>query len=287
MARITFLDPVLGENVSSPLNTAAPAGTVLDPVPAGAGPKTLHQIGIPPLLIVGSGGGVGTTTTTLGLAAAAASGDTSSTDVVAVDATAWGGTLAARGSDAQVNVSTVQSWLATPQPGLRTAVNACTGRSSLGVRVLGRSADPLPGGDSFVAVGQHLAAAHCTPVFDGGGQVASRLVAPLIADARIGLAIVVAARADSLNSLNQILGWLVDRHGEWLIQRSVIVVCHQIPGGFGAGAVEHVRAHLAKWVRAVAEIPYDRHLAGGGVLIWERLEDATRTAFRLTLGGIS
>ncbi|MGW4249531.1 hypothetical protein ACWELQ_44445, partial [Nocardia sp. NPDC004722] len=72
MARINFLDPVLGENVESPLTAAAPAGTVLDPVPAGAGPKTLHRIGIPPLLVVGSGGGVGTTTTTLGLAAAAA-----------------------------------------------------------------------------------------------------------------------------------------------------------------------------------------------------------------------
>lgn len=42
MPRINFLDPILGEHdLDSPLNTAAPAGSVLDQVPAGAGPKTL------------------------------------------------------------------------------------------------------------------------------------------------------------------------------------------------------------------------------------------------------
>ncbi|WP_327146838.1 hypothetical protein [Nocardia sp. NBC_01327] len=285
MLRINFLDPILGEHDAGTFNTTAPVGAPTDLLPAGAGPKSLIRVNVPSILVLGSGGGVGVTTTALGLASAAATGQ-GIPDMVAVDATAWGGDLGRRGCDAQATVSSVQSWLCTPQPGLPSAVTACSGRTSTGVHVMTRTADPLPGGDTFVSVHRHLEDAHITPVFDGGGHVGSALIAPLIADPRIGLAIVVAARADSLNSLNHTLGVLVDRHGEWLIQRTVIVVCRQIPGNFGAGAVEHVRAHLHKWVRDVVDVPYDRHLGGGGALIWERLDDATRTSFRLVLGGL-
>ncbi|MEV6071825.1 hypothetical protein AB0L82_35250 [Nocardia sp. NPDC052001] len=222
-------------------------------------------------------------TTVLGLAAAIATDPETDREAVAVDATAWGGDLARRGCDATVTVSTVQAWLDTPHPGLPSAVAACTGRASTGVRVLARSNDPLPHGHSFASVARHLSESGAVGVYDGGGQVASRLITPLITDPRQGLALVVSATPASLNTLNTSLGWLLTQYGEWLINRIAVIVNHQAPGTSGA-AVAHVRTHLARWVRAVIDIPYDRELAAGGPLTWDRLDQGTKTAYRLAMG---
>lgn len=272
-----------GEEAFTALNTPAPPGSPTETVPTGHGTKNLVRTAIPAVVVLGSGGGVGATTTALALSAAVMSDPKTDREAVAVDATAWGGDLARRGADAKVTVSTMQAWLRTPQPGLPSAVAACTGSSSTGVRVLARSNDPLPQGNSLTSVGRHLADAGLLAVYDGGGQVASRLIAPLISDPRLGLVLVVSASPSSLNGLNHTLGWLLEQYGEWLINRVVVVVNHQVPGVSGA-AVAHVRTHLARWVRAVVEVPYDRHLAGGGPLVWERLDQATRTAYRLAMG---
>ncbi|WP_169813144.1 hypothetical protein [Nocardia jejuensis] len=272
-----------GAEVPPLLATPATPGAPTDMVPVAHGVKNLLRTGVPATVVLGSGGGVGVTTTVLGVAAAIGTHPDTDREAVAVDATAWGGDLARRGADSAVTVSTLQAWLGTPQPGLPSAVAACTGRSSTGVRILARASEPLPQGHSFVSVARLLEESGSVAVYDGGGHVANRLIAPLIEDPRLGLALVVSASPASLNSLNHSLSWLLNQYGEWLINRVVVVVNHQFPGG-SAAAVAHVRTHLARWVRAVVEIPYDRALAAGGPLIWERFERATRTAYRLAMG---
>lgn len=271
------------DQVPAVLTTHAPPGSPTDLVTTTQGTKTVVRAALPAMVIVGSGGGVGVTTTVLGLAGAVMTDPDGDRETVAVDATAWGGDLGRRGADAQVTVSTVQAWFGTPQPGLLSAAAACTGRSSTGVRVLTRSHYPLPQGNTYAEVGRYLTDAGLLPVFDGGGQVANRLITPLISDPRLSLGLVVSASPASLNSLNTSLSWLLEQYGEWLITRVVVIVNHQIPGDSGA-AVGHVRTHLARWVRAIVEIPYDRALAAGGPLIWDHLAPDTRTAYRTAMG---
>ncbi|MBL1080083.1 hypothetical protein JK358_37370 [Nocardia sp. 2] len=281
--------PALPEHTAShalALLAPAPAGIPADAVPGGKRTKSLRRLGIPASLVLGSTGGAGTTTVALGLAAAATTRSGRTVAAVAVDATAWGGDLGRRGADVQVPVSTLQTWLRTPHPDRPTAVTACSGRSSTGVRILARDSAPLPRGQSFLSVRRHLETAGMLPIFDGGGQVASRDVASLIDDPRVGLVLVAAARADSLNALNDSLVWLCEHYGEWLIREVVIAVTYQLPGGFGCGAVEHVRTHLGSAVRAVVDIPYDPHLASRARLDWGRLSESTRQAYRTTLGGL-
>jgi Mrp family chromosome partitioning ATPase len=65
---------------------------------------------VPAILVVGGCSGSGATTTAVGLAAAIAT--TTEYDSVAVDATASGGDLAARGADELLRPVSMQSWLA-------------------------------------------------------------------------------------------------------------------------------------------------------------------------------
>ncbi|WP_067723576.1 hypothetical protein [Nocardia yamanashiensis] len=283
--RVSVAELPADDRTASTLLAPAPAAAAAS-VPIGKSVKTLRRPALPTTLVLGAGGGAGVTTLALGLAAAAATRPGGGADAVAVDATAWGGDLGRRGSDVQVSVSNVQTWLTMPGAERISAIIACTGRSSTGVRILSRTPDPLPRGHSMLSVRRNLETAGLLPVFDGGGSVANRGVASLIDDPRIGLVIVAAARADSLNALNDSLVWLTDRYGEYLISNAVIAVTYQLPGGFGAGAVEHVRTHLSKWVRAVVDIPYDRHLATRAPLAWGQLTEPTRLAFRAVLGGI-
>lgn len=272
---------------SALLSADAVPGAPTDLVPVRGGAKTLLRPALPAVLVLGSSGRAGVSTTALGLAAAAATSTAEQIrEPIVVDASAYGATdFAARGCDAQVPTSTVQQWLSLPHPELASAVAACSGRTSTGVRVLARGPEPLPGRESFVSVQRHLETAGQLPVFDAGASVTNQLVAPLIADPRVGLVLMVEARADALNRLSPALRWLDDHYGEFLISRTVIGISEQLPG-LGAPAAAHLRGHLGTWVRAVVPIPADAHLAVGGPVVWSRLAGPTRQAYRLILGGL-
>jgi hypothetical protein len=48
----------------------------------------------------------------------------------------------------------------------------------------------------------------------------------------------------------------------------------------GPTVANHARRYLEDVVRAVAEIPYDTHLAAGGPVTWSRMAQSTRAAYR-------
>ncbi|MFC9995571.1 hypothetical protein [Nocardia sp. NPDC127526] len=273
------------DSETTELAQPAPAGKPTDPVPLRGGHGRLVRAALPSVLVLGGSGSSGASTTALGLAAAAAVDSEGEVWPVAVDATLGGGDLALRGCDVAKPVSTVQDWLLTPHPELPSTVGACSGQASTGVRILDRSPDPLPRRESLLSVQRHLETAGLLAVFDAGAPVTSRLAAPLLADPRVGLVISVAARPDAINRLQPALQWLDENFGEFVVGDAVIVLTEQVPGA-GKTVVEHVRTHLGSWVREVVQVPFDIHLAGGGVISWHRLAAETRDAYLTLLGAL-
>lgn len=280
---LSALDPA-GEN--STLSAPSPAGSPTDPVPVrGTATHALRRTERPPVLVLGTSGGSGSTVTAWGLASAAATDHSTDADPVAVDLTPYGTDLAARGCDAQAPVATSATWLSCGRPGLPSAVEACTGATSTGVRILSRDANPLPRRETALSIGRYLAEAGALPVYDAGAPVTSRLAAPLLADARVGLVLVVSARADLVNRLRVALIGLDDEYGEFLLSRAVLAITEQAPGT-GEAAAGHVSGWLGSHIRAVRVIPYDPHLAAGQRLSWTGLDAVTRQSFRLLWGDL-
>ena len=262
---------------------SAASGSPTDPVVLRGGQGRLMRIDMPSVLVAGTAGGSGATTTALGLAAAAASDSDGEMWPVVVDATLGGGDLALRGCDAAEPVGTLHAWLETGSPSLPSTVNSYLGQASSGAGVLARTPDPLPRRETFVSVHRHLADAGALAIYDGGAPANNRGTAPLLADPRIGLVITVAARADAVNRLKPALIWLDQHFGEFVIGDAVLVVTQQHPGA-DPGIAAHVRTFLGEWVRAVVSVPYDPHLAEGGLVGWHRLAAPTRAAYLHLLG---
>ncbi|WP_330185954.1 hypothetical protein OHB26_38835 (plasmid) [Nocardia sp. NBC_01503] len=280
------IDPDTAGMDPAVLTAPAPPGAPTDLVPVrGMAAKTLMRAETPAVLVLGVCGGAGTTVTTLGLAAAAATRTDAEQDPVCVDATAFGGDLALRGADAHTPISTLQSWLTSPNPELPSAVAECSGMSSTGARVMPRTADPLPRRETMSSVHLHLTQAGALPLYDAGAPVANRGIAPLLADPRVALLLVTTARPDAINKLKPALSWLDDHYGEFLVSRVVLAITEQIPGT-GAAARTHVQTWVGSWVRTVSAIPFDPHLAAGQLVAWDKLAGATRQAFRLLLGDL-
>ncbi|MEV6768714.1 hypothetical protein AB0N05_08760 [Nocardia sp. NPDC051030] len=264
--------------------TATPApGSPTDSVPLRGGQGRLVRATLPAVLVLGSSGASGATTTALGLAAAAVADSEGEIWPVVVDGTLGGGDAGLRGCDGAIPVSTLQDWLNTPHPELPAAVGACSGQTSTGVRVLPRSPDPLPRRETLLSAARHLETAGLLAVFDAGAPVTSRQAAPLLADPRMGLVLTVAARPDAINRLQPALRWLDEQFGEFLIGDAVIVLTEQVKDSATA-ATGHVRAHLGNFVRSVVTIPFDVHLATGGLISWHRLNAETRDAYLTLLG---
>ncbi|WP_297625422.1 MULTISPECIES: MinD/ParA family ATP-binding protein [unclassified Nocardia] len=256
----------------------APPGAPTDLVRLHGGNGFLMWADLPPVLVVGSSGGAGTTTTALGVATAASYNYREHSPIV-VDATATGGDLARRGCDAIDPAGTVQTWLNMSHRGLASTVLDSCGENSSSVGILPRGPEALPRRESYSSVHRSLCDAGCLPVYDGGSPVTNPMIAPLLSDSRIALVITLAARADAVNRLKPALIWLDDNYSEYHLAESVIVVTRQHPSD-GPSVAKHIRTYLGKFVRAVTEIPYDAHLAGGGPVTWSQLAPPTRNAYR-------
>ncbi len=251
-----------------------------------------------PILVVGGCGGAGTTTTTLGLAAAMSA---RTSGVVAVDATAAGGDLALRGADKHLSPISLQAWLYGRGDGTPGDLEECLCRASSGVGILWRDAGPLRRRASFLEVGRTLADLVCTPVYDGGAPVSARQLRPLLTDPEVVLVLAIPARPDAVNRLRVTLEWLDDEFGDndypggddpsadgrdrGLVAETTIVVSHQLPGGEPEVAA-HLRENLSGWVRTIAEIPYDPHLARGELVTYNYLQQPTRAAYTALLDGL-
>ncbi|MEV6772187.1 hypothetical protein AB0N05_26515 [Nocardia sp. NPDC051030] len=260
----------------------APPGTPTGLVRLHGGDGFLLWADLPPVLVMGSAGGAGATTTALGIASAASFDYYGEYSPVVVDATPTGGDLARRGCDAIDAAGTVQSWLNMSHRGLASAVIDSCGESTASVGVLPRGPEALPRRESYASVHRDLCDAGCLPIYDGGGPVTNRMIAPLLCDSRISLVITVAARADAVNRLKPALIWLDDNYSQYHLADCVIVVTRQHRSD-GPGVAEHVRTYLGEVVRAVAEVPYDSHLAAGGPVSWNRLAPPTKAAYRQIL----
>ncbi|MEU0544233.1 hypothetical protein [Nocardia sp. NPDC005978] len=233
---------------------------------------------LPSVLVLGSSGGSGATTTALGIATAASYNYREHSPVV-VDATATGGDLAPRGCDAIDPAGTVQSWLNMSHRSLASAVLDSCGENTSSVGILPRGPEALPRRESYASVHRSLCDAGCLPVYDAGAPVTNRMISPLLSDSRIALVITLAARPDAVNRLRPALVWLDDNYGEYHLAEAIIVVTRQHPTD-GPGVAKHIRTYLGKFVRSVAEIPYDAHLASGGAITWSKLAPPTRLAYR-------
>lgn len=278
-----------------PSSTPTDLARLLRPAPPGAPTDIMRLHGgdgfllwadLPPVLVMGSSGGAGTTTTALGIAAAASYGYLAAAShgykersPIVVDATATGGDLARRGCDTIDPPGTVQSWLHMSHRGLSSAVMASCGENSARVGILPRTAESLPLRETYASVHRDLCDAGVLPIYDGGSPVSNRMIQPLLSDSRITLVITLAARPDAVNRLRPALIWLDDNYSEYHLADSVIVVTRQTPSD-GPSVAKHARDYLGEFVRAVAEIPYDPHLATGGPITWTRLAPPTRMAYR-------
>lgn len=229
------------------------------------------------LLIIGGCGGAGATTTAWGLASAALESGRVAQPVV-VDATASGGDLGSRASDAHESPATVQSWLQLREAPTAACIEDCASRTSLGVRLFSRDATNLPWRATFATISSLLSAAGYTPFFDGGAPAWARQLTTLLSDPGVRPLIVIPARADAANRLRGTLDWMDREIGSDAMSSAAIAVTRQT-GVEDSTVAEHLRKWLTGAVGPVTEIPYDAHLAKGHTLTWGRLTERTREAY--------
>ena len=235
----------------------------------------------PPVLVLGGSGGSGATTTAAGIGSVLAADGASP---ILVDATPAGGDAALRVSDASRGLASLQTWLGTGEPYLPESIAQAAGKATSGLWVLGRGDEPFPGRETMVSVHRHLAAAGHVPVYDGGAPAQSRLIRPLLYDARVPVVMTVSARAEAANRLLPVLQWLDNEFGEFIVRDCAIAVTAQSPDS--ADVASHLRAHLDGWVRTVVAIPYDPHLASGSLITWSELRPETRSAYAELLAAL-
>ncbi|UNN05356.1 MinD/ParA family ATP-binding protein [Rhodococcus opacus] len=249
---------------AAPAEHPAPAPRDQDPQPPVTAP--------PLVLVTGVGGGAGATTTAVGIAGAWATHDANSS-VAVVDLTVTGGDLASRAA-AEDQVTTIDTLIETPEP---AAIMTELPRSASGARIIDRGESRFD--DAVVHRVPDLLRSHVdTAVYDlGADALGSRECVRLREDADAVFVLVVQARADAFNRLRGYLDLLANAVGEWVFERTVVVISHQNSAEPDVDPSELI-AHLDGLVR-VEEVPYDPHLATGlAIASWE-LRAATVAAY--------
>lgn len=229
------------------------------------------------IAIVSLKGGIGKTTTTagLGLTLAEHRGDR----VVALDANPDAGTLAER-LTGQVDV-TVRDLLDTLES-IRsfTDVSAFTSLAAR-LQVLASEQDPEMSEAfseaEYCTVADVLARYFNIVLTDSGtGLLHSAMSGTLaIADS---LVVVGSPSVDGASRASKTLDWLIAHGRGELVSRAVAVISTVRPATKELD-MARLREHFQARVRAVVEIPYDRHLVTGGIIDMTQLDDPTEQAF--------
>jgi len=229
------------------------------------------------IAIVSLKGGIGKTTTTagLGLTLAEHRGDR----VVALDANPDAGTLAER-LTGQVDV-TVRDLLANLDS-IRsfTDVSAFTSLAAR-LQVLASEQDPEMSEafseEEYRTVADVLARYFNIVLTDSGTGLLHSAMSGTLATAD-SLVVVGSPSVDGASRASKTLDWLIAHdHGE-LVSRAVAVISTVRPASKQLD-MTRLREHFAARVRAVVEIPYDRHLVTGGIIDMAQLERPTEQAF--------
>jgi MinD-like ATPase involved in chromosome partitioning or flagellar assembly len=236
-----------------------------------------HQIAVSSLK-----GGVGKTTVSavLGLTLAEYRGDR----VVALDANPDAGTLADR-LTGEIGVTVRQMLDNIESIDSLTAVSHYTSLAGR-LQVLASEQDPAMSEafnrDEYEQICAVLSRFFNIIITDSGtGLVHSAMEGTLaLADS---LVVVGSPTVDGASRASKTLDWLV-AHGyaEQVTDAVVVLSCDRVSPEIDR---ERVRDHFAGRCRAVAEIPYDPHLATGGQLELTAMRERTRTAF-LELGAL-
>ncbi|MDQ3475383.1 MAG: AAA family ATPase, partial [Actinomycetota bacterium] len=229
------------------------------------------------IAVVSLKGGIGKTTTTagLGLTLAEHRGDR----VVALDANPDAGTLAERLTgqidvtvrDLLDNVESIRSF---------TDVSAFTSLAAR-LQVLASEQDPEMSEafneEEYRTVADVLARYFNIVLTDSGtGLLHSAMSGTLaLADS---LVVVGSPSVDGASRASKTLDWLMAHgHGE-LVSRAVAVISTVRPATKELD-MARLREHFSARVRAVVEIPYDRHLVTGGIIDMNQLDRPTEEAF--------
>jgi MinD-like ATPase involved in chromosome partitioning or flagellar assembly len=230
-----------------------------------------HQIAVSSLK-----GGVGKTTVSavLGLTLAEYRGDR----VVALDANPDAGTLADR-LTGEIGVTVRQMLDNIESIDSLTAVSHYTSLAGR-LQVLASEQDPAMSEafnrDEYEQICSVLSRFFNIIITDSGtGLVHSAMEGTLaLADS---LVVVGSPTVDGASRASKTLDWLV-AHGyaEQVTDAVVVLCCDRVSPEIDRG---RVRDHFAGRCRAVAEIPYDPHLATGGRLDLTAMRDETQTAF--------
>lgn len=222
-------------------------------------------------------GGVGKTTTTIALGATLASlrGDR----VIAVDANPDFGTLAQRGPNQ--TRSTVRDLLADQTILRYSDVRRHTSQSSNRLELLASERDPAVSeafseGD-FRAVHDILDRYYNIILSDCGTGVTHSAMRGVLntADA---LVIVGSPAVDSARSALATLDWLQHHGHADLVPSATVVLSSARPGSVPIDLGQLVR-HFETRVRAVFVISYDQHLAEGGEISLDAINERTRREY--------
>jgi MinD-like ATPase involved in chromosome partitioning or flagellar assembly len=229
------------------------------------------------IAVIALKGGVGKTTTTacLGAVFAEHRGDR----VVAVDANPDPGTLGYR--IRRDTTRTAKDLLANVDRLERYAdVRAYASQTDLRLEVIASEADPNRteafGEDDYRELAAVLERFYSLVLTDcGPGLLHSAMKA--ILPAADQLVVVCNPSLDGARSASLTLDWL-ERHGHERLARNAVVVINAVRDR-GLVDVDKVQEYFARRTRAVARVPFDRHLETGAEIVLEELAPATRRAY--------
>lgn len=228
------------------------------------------------IAVVSAKGGVGKTTVTLGLGAtfAALRGDR----VVAVDANPDLGTLADRMP--APSPATVRDLLRAPSTASYADVRALTSHSPSRLEVVGSERDPSVS-EAFSAADYarvlDIVSLHYTLILVDCGTGLVHPAMPEILSSADCLVLVATPALDGARGAWATLDWLSAHGHGTLVAQTIVAVNHPSPGG---ARDEELAALFGRRCRTVVPLPFDPHLADGGVVDPDRLRPATSAAFR-------
>lgn len=223
-------------------------------------------------------GGVGKTTTTIGLGSIFASvrGD----NVIAVDANPDFGTLGGRVP--QQTQSTVRDLLAAG-PSIRrySDVRVHSSQASSRLEVIAGERDPAAS-EAFTEADYRgvidILRVHYNLILTDCGTGVMHSAMNGVLSLAHSLILVTTPAVDGASSAAATLEWLQLHGYAHLAERTVMVVSAQRPGSLGIN-MEALQRHFLARCRAMVVVPFDEHLAEGGIVEIDRLRPKTRAAF--------
>ncbi|MFD5462935.1 MinD/ParA family protein [Kitasatospora sp. NPDC127059] len=230
------------------------------------------------IAVIGLKGGVGKTSATLGLGSVLA--ETRADKVVAVDANPDTGTLSRR--IRRETPATVQDLLAAaPSIAGYMDIRRFTSLTPSGLEVLANDADPTVanafGGGDYRRLVDLLSRQYPIVLADcGTGLLHGSMHAVL--DLADQLVVTATTSVDGASGADTTLDWLCANGYEELARRSVTLISGVRAKGRTIKADDLV-AHFGQRCRAAVVLPFDEHLALGGMFEPARLHQRTRRAY--------